>query len=163
MCDIGELARIVHIISQFNHVHIPQISSLVSKTKHSPILFSLLRRKRQSKLGVSRKHRNLTSVSSLTETHIKFWLLMKLNFASIIINIGSILFPPVFFMTPVRNYMLLHSTLLCTKIARAPGGHERFMLTKLGGGGQNRSEILNALLATQLITYLWVWKVMLRV
>ena len=24
-------------------------------------------------------------------------------------------------------------------IARAPGGHERLMLTKLGGGGQNRS------------------------
>ena len=31
--------------------------------------------------------------------------------------------------------MLLYSTLLCKKIARAPGGHKRFMLTKLGGGG----------------------------
>ena len=35
--------------------------------------------------------------------------------------------------------MLLYSTLLCEKIARAPGGHKKFMLTKLGGGGgQNR-------------------------
>ena len=34
--------------------------------------------------------------------------------------------------------------LICKKIARAPGGHKRFMLTKLGGGGggggQNRSD-----------------------
>ena len=37
--------------------------------------------------------------------------------------------------------MLLYSTLLCKKIARAPGGHKKFMLTKLGGGReQNRSE-----------------------
>ena len=40
--------------------------------------------------------------------------------------------------------MLLYSTLLCKKKARAPGGHKRFMLTKLGGGGggakQNRSK-----------------------
>ena len=50
--------------------------------------------------------------------------------------------PPVFFMTPVTNYMLLYSTLLYTKIARAPMGHKRFKLTKLGGGGgQKRSEI----------------------
>ena len=49
---------------------------------------------------------------------------------------GSILFrPPVFFMTPVIIYMLLYRTLLSKKIARAPGGHKRFMLTKLGGGG----------------------------
>ena len=41
--------------------------------------------------------------------------------------------PPVFFMTPVTNYMLLYSTLLCKKITRAPGGHKKFMLTKLGG------------------------------
>ena len=25
--------------------------------------------------------------------------------------------------------------LLCKKTARAPGGHKRFMLTKMGGGG----------------------------
>ena len=36
-------------------------------------------------------------------------------------------------MTPVTNYMLLYSTLLCKKIARAPGGHKTFMFTKLGG------------------------------
>ena len=29
--------------------------------------------------------------------------------------------------------MLLYSTLLCKKIAPAPGGHKRFMVTKLGG------------------------------
>ena len=42
---------------------------------------------------------------------------------------------PVFFMTSVTNYRLLYSTLLCKKIARAPGGHKKFVLTKLGGGG----------------------------
>ena len=31
--------------------------------------------------------------------------------------------------------MMLYSTLLCKKLARAPGGHKKFMLTKLGGGG----------------------------
>ena len=31
--------------------------------------------------------------------------------------------------------MLLYSTLLSKKIARAPGGYKKFMLTKLGGGG----------------------------
>ena len=31
--------------------------------------------------------------------------------------------------------MLLYSTFLCKKIARGPGGHKKFMLTKLGGGG----------------------------
>ena len=36
-------------------------------------------------------------------------------------------------MTPVTNYMLLYSTLLCKKIARAPDGHKKFMQTKLGG------------------------------
>ena len=40
---------------------------------------------------------------------------------------------PSVFMTPVTNYMLLYSTLLCKKIARPPGGHKKFMLTKLGG------------------------------
>ena len=29
--------------------------------------------------------------------------------------------------------MLFYCTLLCKKIARAPGGHKRFMLNKLGG------------------------------
>ena len=32
--------------------------------------------------------------------------------------------------------MLLYSTLLCKKIARAPGGYKKFKLTKVGG--QNR-------------------------
>ena len=44
--------------------------------------------------------------------------------------------PPVFFITPVTNCMLLYSTLLCKKIARAPGGHNRFMPTKPGGGNR---------------------------
>ena len=44
--------------------------------------------------------------------------------------------PPVFFMTSITNYMLLYSTLLGKRIARAPGGHKNFVLTKLGG--QNR-------------------------
>ena len=50
---------------------------------------------------------------------------------------GSILFrPPVFYDPQLQiNSILLHSTLLCRKIARAPGGHKKFMLTKLGGGG----------------------------
>ena len=30
---------------------------------------------------------------------------------------------------------MLYSTLLCKKIARAPGGQNKFMLTKLRGGG----------------------------
>ena len=52
-------------------------------------------------------------------------------------NFGSILFRP-----PVINYMLLHSTLLCKKIARAPGGHKNLCsLSWGGGGGQNRSKI----------------------
>ena len=49
--------------------------------------------------------------------------------------------PPSVFMTPSTNYMLLYSTLLCKKITRAPGGHKKCMLTKLGGGAkQNRSD-----------------------
>ena len=36
---------------------------------------------------------------------------------------------------PVSYDMLLYSTLLCKKMARATGGHKKFMLTKLGGGG----------------------------
>ena len=32
--------------------------------------------------------------------------------------------------------------LLCKKIARAPGGHKKYKLTKLGGAKQNRSEFL---------------------
>ena len=42
--------------------------------------------------------------------------------------------PQCFLWPPVTNYMLLYSTLLCKKIARVPGGHKRFMLTKRGGG-----------------------------
>ena len=42
----------------------------------------------------------------------------------------------LFSITPVTNYLLLYSTLLCKKIARAPGGHKKFMLTKLGGGAE---------------------------
>ena len=34
---------------------------------------------------------------------------------------------------PVTNYMLFYSTLLCKKIARAPGGRKKFKLTELGG------------------------------
>ena len=52
------------------------------------------------------------------------------------IRINSVCPPPsVFCRPPVTNYMLLYSTLLCKKIGRAPEGHKRFMLTKLGGGG----------------------------
>ena len=38
-------------------------------------------------------------------------------------------------MTPLSDYMLLYNTLPCKIIARASGGHKKFMLTKLGGGG----------------------------
>ena len=56
-------------------------------------------------------------------------------------------------MTPIKNYMLLYSTLLCKKIVRAPGGHKKFMLTKLGGGGgegggQNKIDPLSVFLST---------------
>ena len=48
--------------------------------------------------------------------------------------------PAVFFTHPVTKYMLLYSTLLCRKIAHAPGERKRYKPTKLGGGGkQNRS------------------------
>ena len=36
--------------------------------------------------------------------------------------------------------MSFYSSSLCKKIARAPGGHKKFMLTKLGRGEQNSSE-----------------------
>ena len=53
---------------------------------------------------------------------------------------GSILFrPPPAPPPPVTNYMLLYSTLLCKKIARAPGGHKKFMLTKFSK--QSRSKL----------------------
>ena len=43
------------------------------------------------------------------------------------------LFRPLCFYDPkVTNYMLLYSTLLCKKKARAPEGHKRFMVSKLG-------------------------------
>ena len=53
----------------------------------------------------------------------------------ICLNFGIYSAPPPVFLPPVTNYMLLYSTVLCKKIARAPGGYKRFMLTKLGGGG----------------------------
>ena len=34
----------------------------------------------------------------------------------------------------VTNYMLLYSTLLCKKVARAAGDDKRFMLSRWGGG-----------------------------
>ena len=43
----------------------------------------------------------------------------------------------MFFTPPVTN-RLLYSTLLCKKIARAPGGGGK-IITSLGGGEQNRS------------------------
>ena len=46
--------------------------------------------------------------------------------------------PPVFFMTPVTNYVLIYSTLLCKNKARSPGGHKKYIPTKLE---QNRSEM----------------------
>ena len=43
--------------------------------------------------------------------------------------------PQCFFITSSYKFkMVIYSTLLCKKIARAPEGHKRFMLTKLGGG-----------------------------
>ena len=51
--------------------------------------------------------------------------------------------PQCFLWPPVTIYMLLYSTLLCMKIARAPGGHKKLMLTKLGGGGRNRIDPIN--------------------
>ena len=59
-------------------------------------------------------------------------------------TLGSILSPPppppppqCFLWPPVTNYcILLYNTLLCKKIARAPGGHKKFMLTKLVGGNR---------------------------
>ena len=44
----------------------------------------------------------------------------------------------MFFWPPFTNYLFLYSTLLCKKLACAPGGHKKFMLTKRGGGGRNR-------------------------
>ena len=49
--------------------------------------------------------------------------------------------PPSVFYNPQLE--IIYGTLLSKKISRAPGGHKRFILTKLGvgGGGQNRSEV----------------------
>ena len=41
--------------------------------------------------------------------------------------------------------MLLYTTLLCKKIARASGGHKKFMLTKLGGRNRIDPKILSVL------------------
>ena len=61
---------------------------------------------------------------------LKFLLIVKVNsfYRSILSS------PQCFCDPPVTNYMLLYSTLLCKKTARAPGGHKKFILTKLGGG-----------------------------
>ena len=55
------------------------------------------------------------------------------NYISIVIHfrICFLLPTPVFFTLPVTNYMLLYSTLLCKKIARAPGGYKKYKLTDL--------------------------------
>ena len=50
--------------------------------------------------------------------------------------------PPSVYYAPSYKLMLLYSTLLCNKIARAPGERKKYKLTKVGGGGgakQNRS------------------------
>ena len=51
--------------------------------------------------------------------------------------------PPLFFMTPVTNYVL-YSTLLCKTIARAPGVHKTYIPTKLGEG-RNRIDPINVI------------------
>ena len=48
-------------------------------------------------------------------------------------KLGSILFPASVFMTPVKNYVLLYSTLQCKNNARAPWSHKTYIPTKLGG------------------------------
>ena len=55
--------------------------------------------------------------------------------------------------------MLLYSPLLCKKIAGAPGGHKKFMLSKLGGGGGETEEIqkLNQILNVQSKTTVFCW------
>ena len=74
-------------------------------------------------------------------THPTFYyIIFLLTDFPVMIRIYSVSAPNVFYEPPITNYMLLYSTLLCKKIARAPGGHKRFVLTKPGGGGkQNRS------------------------
>ena len=64
----------------------------------------------------------------------------------------SVSAPQCFLWPPVTNFILLYSTLLCKKKARAPGGHKKFVLTKLGGGGgeQNRSRIFSVCSQPQL-------------
>ena len=49
----------------------------------------------------------------------------------------------MFYDPPVTNHDPPVSTLLCKEIARVPGGHKRFMLTKLGGM-QNRIDPASA-------------------
>ena len=52
---------------------------------------------------------------------------------------GSILFPPPqCFYDAQLQIICCYLAVTCKKIAHVPGGHKRFMLTKLGGGGQNR-------------------------
>ena len=42
--------------------------------------------------------------------------------------------PPVFFYDPQLQILCCYIARYYVKKARAPGGHKRFMLTKLGGG-----------------------------
>ena len=49
--------------------------------------------------------------------------------------IYSVSLSPSVFTPPVTNFMLLYSTLLCKKIARAPGGVQKYKPTKRWGGG----------------------------
>ena len=51
---------------------------------------------------------------------------------------------PQFLMTPRYKLYVVISTLIWKKIARAPGGHKRCKLTKLGGSEQNRYKNNNA-------------------
>ena len=62
-------------------------------------------------------------------------------------------------MSPVTNYMLLYSTLLCKKIARAPGCHKKFMLNKLGGRNKiDPNKNTNTLKTTQPVGVLFPGK-----
>ena len=74
--------------------------------------------------------------------------LSKLNYVKFTNRIYSVWAPQCFFVfyapppPPVTNYMLLYSTLLCKKIARARGGVKNISSLRWGGGAkQNRSHI----------------------
>ena len=68
------------------------------------------------------------------------WLIFAHSFVYANAFLGSILFwPPSVFYDPQLQIICCYIALLCKKIARAPGGHKKFMLTKLWGPKQNRS------------------------